>query len=344
MSLRRVLLALASTALSVVLIALLIRVGKIDVRLTLHQLEGVSRTVFIKLVLLNALLIYISTEKWRSIDAALRHASDSVPPRTTSFAVTSAGMALGLVIPVQLGMTVARTLGTSVYGRPLKRGTAGTLFEQSFDLLIVAFLTVASGATWFYGGGGVMWTVSAALMTALALLAVEPSIRLVQWLSSYASRNATRKNPTGVPNLRKWLVERALRSISELQDSGALNVGLARRLVMLSAVRFLTLVLMAGQTTEAICAHIPLWHMAAAMPFVAVANATAVTPGGLGVNELTSAMALHLFGTPLAIASQWALANRFLVVASCFVVAACAAMTIGVQKSVAPGTRDANKR
>jgi hypothetical protein len=51
------------------------------------------------------------------------------------------------------------------------------------------------------------------------------------------------------------------------------------------------------------------------------------------VNGLTSATALKFFGTPLAVAAQWSLANRFLVTGSCFVVAACAAMIWGVEKA-----------
>ena len=180
---------------------------------------------FTKLVLLNVVLVYFSSEKWRSIDAAWRRSSDSVPSRTTSFALTSAGLALGMLLPVQLAMATARTLGTYVHGRPLKRGTAGTLLEQGFDLMVVAFLAVASAATWFYRGGAVMWTLSAAAMIALALLAVGPSIRLIRWLAAaYSAGTAPPRN-------------RILRSFWELQNSGVLNAGLARRLVMLSVGR-----------------------------------------------------------------------------------------------------------
>jgi len=51
-----------------------------------------------------------------------------------------------------------------------------------------------------------------------------------------------------------------------------------------------------------------------------------VTPGGIGVNELASVTALKLFGTPLSIAAQWAVANRILCTASCFLVAGFAGM------------------
>lgn len=322
MSLRRVLLALASVALGVVLIALLIRIGKIDLRLTWHQVRTVNRIAFIRFVFLNGLLVYLSTVKWRTIDAALRHSSDSAPSRVTAFAITSGGMALGLVFPVQLGMTAARTGGTYFHGRALKRGTAGTLFEQSFDLFIVVLFTLASGATYFCRGGGVMWSAYAITLTVLALLAVGPSIRLIQRIASRAGKSGASQGYVGA--LRRYL--------SRLQHSDILSVSLARQLVILSVARFAVVVLMAGQTAEAIGARIPLWCLAAAIPFVVLACVIAITPGGLGVNELTYAAALKVFGTPFDVGAQWALSNRVLGVAACFLVTASAAAMVGVQR------------
>ena len=90
---------------------------------------------------------------------------------------------------------------------------------------------------------------------------------------------------------------------------------------------------MAGQTAVAIGVHIPLWHLAAAMPFVIIACVIVVTPGGLGVNELSYATTLHLFGTPLNVGAQWALANRVLVASlACLVVAACAIAMLGLTR------------
>jgi uncharacterized membrane protein YbhN (UPF0104 family) len=105
----------------------------------------------------------------------------------------------------------------------------------------------------------------------------------------------------------------------------------------LSTARFAIQVLMAGQTAQAIGVHIPLWQLAAAMPFVIIACVIVVTPGGLGVNELSYATTLHLFGTPLNVGAQWALANRVLVALSCIVVAACAIAALALTKIMGRG-------
>ena len=329
MTLRRFLLAIASLALAVLLIALLIKVSKIDLRVTARQLESVSLLSFTKIVLLNVLLVYFSSEKWRSIDAAWRRSTDSAPSRMTSFTLTSAGLALGMLLPVQLAMATARTLGTYVHGRPLKRGTAGTLIEQGFDLLTVGFLAIASWATWLYHGGGTMWTLLAISMTAIAFLVVGPAIHAIRWLSAfYNSRGATPGN-------------RIFRTFGELQHSAALNARLASRLVMLSVGRFCVVVLISIETANAIGLQIPLWQMAATIPVVIFASVIALTPGGIGINELAGVGALTIFGTPMAVATQWALANRVLVAASYFFVAICAALVLGARKLIAASRRDA---
>ena len=307
MKLRRILLAMASVALATVLIYLVIRIGNIDLHATWHEIAGARPSALVGLVLLNVLLVYLSTEKWRSVDAALRHASDPVPSRITAFVFTSAGMTLGLVLPVQLGMTAARTFGTHFYGSPLKRGTAGTLLEQSFDVL---------------SGGGVMWLITAAGMVALALLAVRPLIRIAQWFASRLARTLARRN-WGKGNVQSFI---------DLMQSGVLSETLTRRLVILSAARFVVVVLMAGETAAAVGANIPLWHIAAAVPFVYLATVVAATPGGIGVNELTLAGVLKMLGTPFSIAAPWTLANRVLSVASCFLVAVVAAILMGIRR------------
>jgi uncharacterized membrane protein YbhN (UPF0104 family) len=307
-----------SAALTIVLIVVLIKISKLDLRVTVQQLKSVSWISFCELVLLTSLHVYLSSLKWRLVDATLRRGSDSAPSRVMSFALTSTGVALGQVLPVQLSMSIARTLGTYFHGRALKRGTGGTLFEQAFDVLIVGFLAIATGVTVLYRGGGGMWTVCALAMTGAAVLAIGPLVKLIR--------------------RQEWRPSNQIfRRIATLQQSGLMNPVLARQLMGLSAARFVIQVLMAGQAAAAIGVHIPLWHFAAAMPFVIIACVIVATPGGLGVNELSYATALHLFGTPLNAGAQWALANRVLVASSCLVVAVCAVALLGLTRIMPAG-------
>ena len=69
---RRFFWGVGSLALTASLIVLLVKISRIDLRDTVQQLRSVTWLSFAKLLLLNGLLVYLSTEKWRSIDAAWR--------------------------------------------------------------------------------------------------------------------------------------------------------------------------------------------------------------------------------------------------------------------------------
>jgi len=331
MTVRRVVLLFLSFVLAAGLVVLLMRLGHIDPKVVWQQLRSVRAISLGKLVVLNAIFVAISTEKWRKVDAALRLPSDSVPSRLTAFSVTSVGMALGLVLPVQIGMTTARTMGTFLHGRALQRGTAGTLFEQGFDLMLMVFLAVASAVAWYLKCSALVWVMLAGIMTGVALVSVGFFLRAIRALSTACSSR------------RPKLKHRVWRALSELQYSSLLDVSLARQLLLLSVLRFAVLVLMAHETANAITVFIPLWHLAAAIPFVSISNLLALTPGGIGINELTSTTALSLFGTPLAVAAQWSLANRVLVIASCFAVAVISLTLVGVNRDFTFGANSSDE-
>jgi uncharacterized membrane protein YbhN (UPF0104 family) len=322
---RRPLVWAGSAVLTLVLVVALFRISKLDLRVTLQQLRSVSLAAFSKLALLTAFHVYLSSLKWRTVDASLRHETESAPSRTMSFALTSTGVALGQVLPVQLSMSLARTMGTYFHGRAWKRGTGGTLFEQAFDVVIVAFLAIASGVTRLLRGGVTMWSFCALAALLLAFLASGVGVRLIRSLADTLAAK--------VPAPKS----RLLLAFVNLQHSGFLDAGLARKLMLLSAARFVIQVLMAVQSAQAVGVSIPLWHFAASMPFVIIACVVVATPGGLGVNELSYATTLHMFGTPLNVGAQWALANRFLVASSCVVVAVCAISVLGLARIATAG-------
>ncbi len=322
MSRRRAALLAASFALGGLFIAALIKVGKINLYATFEHLEHVNRAAFAGLVALTAVHIYLSSLKWRKIDAALRRSSDSAPSQVTAFSLTSIGVVLGQMLPVQIAMSTARTVGTYFYGSPLKRGTGGTLYEQGFDVLIFGFLSIASGITWILHGGAGTYIVSAAVMAVAGVAAVGPSIGMLRGAAFAMASKA---------GVRRGILSR----LPDLQQSEFLDARLARQLMMLSAARFVVLVLMAGASAGAVGAHIPLWHLAAAIPFATLAAVFAMIPGGLGVNELGYAFTLSVFGTPFAVGAQWALENRILVVASCLVIAGCGSVLLGLERVAA---------
>jgi uncharacterized protein (TIRG00374 family) len=319
--LRSILLAVGSLSAGVLLITCLMALAKIDVREVVQKLNHMDGISFAAFTLLMALHIFLSTQKWRIIDAVVRHPDDAPLPGWMSFALSSGGIALGQLLPVAMGMAVARTIGTYVHGRAFTRGTVATVFEQGFDFLIICFLIPASIATRFWHGGPLMWTAIAIVFTAISLLGIGGCVRLLHRMCGRFAASTAR-----FTRLKHGLVE--------LRDSGLLNARIARKLVLLSVLRFIILVLMAFLATRAIGIEVPVWHLAAAMPFVVFSSVIAISPGALGVSELTYATALSLFGTPLPLAAQFALANRFLVASASFIIAICASGFVVLKRTL----------
>jgi uncharacterized membrane protein YbhN (UPF0104 family) len=99
MNVRRSFLWSASAALTIFLVVLFFKVSKLDFRVTIQQLRSVSWVSFATLVLLTTFHVYLSSLKWRCVDARLRRPADSAPSKTMSFALTSMGVALGQLFP-----------------------------------------------------------------------------------------------------------------------------------------------------------------------------------------------------------------------------------------------------
>jgi uncharacterized membrane protein YbhN (UPF0104 family) len=324
---RRILMFFVSIAVGALLILILVRLARVDLGTAVNQLRAAKGFAVAKLLLLNAVLIFLSTEKWRHVDAALRSTSDAVPSRAVCFVLTSIGLALGFALPVQFGMAAARTIGTHFYGKPLRRGMVGTMFEQCFDVFIVGVLALASVLTLLTRGGARVWVLSAIVVIVLACVLAGSATRLSRRIAAHFSSRMSRERRLAI----------GLKALSELEESGVLSARLARRLILLSALRFGVVVLMAGQTAAAVSAQIPLWKLAAAMPLVVLATALAITPGGIGVTELTYTGALKLFGTSTSIAASWSIANRILCMSTGFTVAIIASVVFLLKNLTAVG-------
>jgi uncharacterized membrane protein YbhN (UPF0104 family) len=256
---------------------------------------------------LYAINIYLSSCKWQLVDKVIRRSTERSQSGFYSFALSSIGVAVGQILPVQVAVSLTRTLGTCMDGGGIRRGTFSTLIEQGSDVVVACFLAAASGITLFLGGGAEVWLVCGCAMIALAVVAIPAVLSCVRTFGTHLSNSqltpATWKGP-----------------ISELASSGLLHPRFAQKMFGLSVLRFIILVLMAGETTKAIHSAVPLWHLAAAIPIVVIASAVGIIPGGLGIVEVSYSGMLKLLGTPLSIGTQWALFNRLLTCVSAFAI------------------------
>ena len=304
------------------LLALLVVSSGLDVAALGRALLGVPLPAFAAIVLLLGLNTLLAGEKWRLIATRLSQGEAAAMPRLAYFAFTSIGVALGQVVPAQLSLVLSRSIGAHLHGgRALSRGMTATLFDYFFDVLVAALLAAASLLVLLTGGGAMIWALSAPAICLAAFLFYGPMTGLVAAVARALGRRS---------------VGRLGALCAALAASPLLAPAIGRRLLAISALRFVLLVLIGAVSARAIGADLSLWRIAAAQPFAVIANALALTPGSLGVNEWTVSSALLALGTPLSVSAAWALVNRILVAAAAALWGAAGLLIAAALRS--PGT------
>jgi hypothetical protein len=305
LSRRSVILTVVSLAAGIAVLVLLVAMAHVDPQTLFARLLILDRFACVRFTLWMALNIYLSSVKWRLTDDVLRSDNEQPVSGELAFTSTAFGVALGQLLPAAIGMSTARTLASSLYGRALRRGTFGTLFEQSFDLLAVGVLAIPSVVILTFHRSSGTWL---ALAIPMSLGVVWMVGKLLDTLNNI---------DVEIDQTVRWK-----RTLADIKHSGLMRGALGRKLMMVAFARFVLVVLAAGETTAAIHAAIPLGYLAVAMPLGLLAMVTGVTPGGIGIVEFTYVGMLHLLGIPFSVATEWALAARVLSITSAFVITA----------------------
>lgn len=291
-----------SVALGGLLLVYLLAHAGLDLHATAVLVEGIRPLSLVEVTLLFALYNFLGAEKWRLIDGNLQASGSRELPRPLYFAFTAIGSGLGQIMPVQLSLLLSRSVGAHLHGgRGLMRGGAAVALDQFFDILVAAGLGLASAVVLTVGGGAVAWTLMSAI---IAVLVWALYGKLVMRLTS------------GADALSRRLGGRVAGWCAGIALSPLLAPGIGRRLLAMSVLRFLVLVLIAAAGAQVTGAQVAVWQLAVSMPFAIFANAVAITPGGLGVNEWTMSTVLVAVGVSFQSAAEWAVVNRLLVAAA----------------------------
>jgi hypothetical protein len=293
---------LASVVLAVILLALLFVCTDLDLAVIGRLLLGMRPQAFGEILLLTGFNCFLSGEKWRLIAMRLRQDDGRAMPRLLYFAFTSIGVALGQIVPVQFSLVLSRSIGAHLYGgRALSRGATATLFDYFFDVLVAAFLGLSSMLVLISGGGAITWALCTLLIGIAGFVLYGAAARLVVGALRLLGRR-------GCGRFHGFCTTTAV--------SPLLAPDIGRRLLAISGLRFTVLVLVGAVSANAVALDVPIWRLAASMPFAIIANALAITPGGLGITEWAVSSALFALGTQFQVSAQWAVVNRVLVAAA----------------------------
>ncbi len=301
-------------ALALGLLILALKIADVDLGDAWARMRKVEAASLASMLALALVQTWLGSEKWRLVQSA----QGESPGHAAAFSLSAIGVGLGQILPSQIAASVARALGAKWLGSgSAVRGGLASLYEQGFDVLIVACLAGSTALAIVFPDRAWLWLLSASsgLATGLAV-----TMWVAGRLNGLGDSGAQAVGP-------RWLA----RLLARMAAEGYVSPALVFRLFLLSVARFAMVGLVCIAMSEALAFDIPYWKIVAALPLPLIALAVASTPGGIGVNELAMSSGLMLLGVPAETALQWALASRALSAAIYLSIGAIGFMTLAPQ-------------
>lgn len=146
------------------------------------------RAVFIVPFVLTALAeLVLRAARWR----LLLVPSGKVRLRD-AFRLQAAGLALNNILPLRLGEIARATFGAGLFRIPVLTVLATILVERALDVLALFLLFAAAARLGGIGGaaayGGLMWTLFAGVLAAIAALIFADELIAHRWFSGFFAR------------------------------------------------------------------------------------------------------------------------------------------------------------
>lgn len=291
----RIFLVCAVTALSVGLFGLMFRyagIGITDVGRTLNSVPAWAMCAIVSLTFANQL---VGAVRWRAAERWLSPAEQPVE-WATALRTTIWGSFLGQLLPLQLAMPLARWAGVRT-----TRAVGATLYEQLFDVILLAASAAAAALIILLGAPG-------AIAIGAFVLAIVFACALMSLLLRFASACAARSAalfPGRKPGSR---LKEALRRASKAPPPLlAFMSGLAAFRIILMAARtvLVAVIIIPGIDYAIVAVGYPFVGMALGLPFV---------PAGLGIADWTLAGLLSLAGATVASAALATIALRIVTI------------------------------
>jgi hypothetical protein len=232
--------------------------------------------------------------------------------------LTTFGEFFGQLVPVQLSTLVVRWV---FLGREIRTSgfvARATVFEQTFDLILVIAGSVAAVAVIGLGLGPPAGLAVLAFLVAISLLALRACLR------------------TGA-NIFRGLVQRHIwRGIAGAMSEGFGHAAAAPSAVLatLSLYSLLRLILVALRAMAVLAVFAPVtasWLVLLASPPIALLTTLPVAPAGLGVAEWSWSAVLVHGGTAVSVAAVAALAVRLTNIVALLVIVGAFLVVRGVE-------------
>lgn len=319
---QRLLYSALALVLAAALLAALMRAAEVSAAELWATLSRPTAPYLAAIVLASIVHMACSALKWRAVMRRLIPAESEAAGFRFFMFYTCLGAGLAQLLTVHASMLLVRGLASRLHHRvPFARGAAVSVYEQAFDVLVLAVAGPATVAALALGWGLWAWLG----LAAAALLAAALGLA---WLSGAAGRlfapRPAMDAATPLARLRQWL--------GLCVGLGLVERHLVLQLYGLSLVRYLAMFARALLIAAAVGFAAPLPDVAFAFPIVQASQLIALTPGSLGIVEWTWAGVLVAMGHGFGEVVAFALALRVLAYGSILAVLAGAALTFALRR------------
>lgn len=312
-----------SLGLAALLLVLLVRSASIDGSRLWEVLRQPGAGALGVILLTSLAHIQLGAAKWR---LALEKTSPVARREARSgfyFFYSALAAALAPLLTVHITSVLVREIATRHHHRVSVLGSATSVFEQLFDVYVLALFLVPTAVSVLGGVGPAAWIGTAAMTLIVGwglLWAAMPRLhrragRLASWTQG-----------------RRWVRHIPVATLAPLLDRR-----IATGMFVLAGLRYIAMLVRATVIAAAAGFAIPVFDVTRAFTAVQASQVVSATPGNLGVAEWTWSGALVFLGHEFSTGGYLALSVRVLSYASMVAVLLLAA--IPFLTSAAPGSR-----
>jgi uncharacterized membrane protein YbhN (UPF0104 family) len=249
------------------------------------------------LMMLSVVQVMLSAVKWREVLATYGTEGGTPSLRFCIFQSTVANL-LSQLVSIYLSSSVVRgAAARRSQSFSTSHGLASSAYEQLFDIAVMGIFVLATVTSWLLHGGMGLWIGFALAGVAICAGGMMSSGKILE----------------GLGRIRlPGLVQPSVRRLGGAFTQKMFDWPLTRRLLALSLARYAVLVGRAALIAVAMGFVISPLAIAQAFTMVVATQFASLTPGNLGLQEWSWSALLSLRGTPLRVASEFAITYRVL--------------------------------
>ena len=322
--------AATSLAIAGILIWFLVDTTGLSLSRLLAVLRATSPVYYAVLLVAVGGTYLLIVAKWQVVSRCLRLESTSC---SRMLFVVSGAKASEIFMPAQLANWLVRSGSMKVFkGRSFRKESFATFYDVAFTLYAFFLLALISLAL---RGLSEATTWRVPCVVCILLLGAALPLTMTHVLGSFFRRISSRAGQGDKPAVG-WLAALADVALEDRNTDQLLSTTTSRSLFSLSLLQACLISFQFCLVAKAGHFPLPLFDLFLSVPLIHFISTIGITPGGLGIVEWGWSGILILNGVEPAVACEFAIVSRLLIVSAKFLVFAMVGCAFLLQRSLGP--------